>query len=202
MEIKLLKLLLFEKKIPNLEVLWKHIFQKMILWMKQNYKEFIIILYIQNFQKHIQTRKWHSERADPAKALGPSDILDRDTVIELWPIPKLSISSIMTALLAVLSQKSVFKTGIKFWPHRGSNSRPSRFQHNALTNWVIGPYSFDYYYSSYSPNFIKIRPIVHEKQLSGSQMRISMRITPNYELGLPMINNSLLTKFHQNPTSS
>ena len=47
----------------------------------------------------------------------------------------------------------------------------------------------------------KIRPVVHEKQLSGSQIRISIRITPNFELGLPMIITSLLTKFHQNPTS-
>ena len=49
---------------------------------------------------------------------------------------------------------------------------------------------------------IKIRPVVHEKQLSGSQIWISIVITPNFELGLPMINTSLLTKFHQNPTSS
>ena len=58
-----------------------------------------------------------------------------------------------------------------------------------------------YYYSPYLPNFIKIRPVVHEKQLSGSQIGISIRITPNFELGLPMIITSLLTKFHQNPTS-
>ena len=49
---------------------------------------------------------------------------------------------------------------------------------------------------------IKIRPVVQEKQLSGSQIRISIRITTNFELGLPMIITSLLTKFHQNPTSS
>ena len=49
---------------------------------------------------------------------------------------------------------------------------------------------------------IKIRPVVNEKQLSGSQIRISIRITPNFELGLPKIITSLLTKFHQNPTSS
>ena len=48
----------------------------------------------------------------------------------------------------------------------------------------------------------KIRPVVHEKQLSGSQIRISIRITPNFELRLPMIITSLLTKFRQNPTSS
>ena len=59
----------------------------------------------------------------------------------------------------------------------------------------------DYYFSPYLPNFIKIRPIVHEKQLSGSQIRISIRITPNFKLDLPMIFTSLLTKFHQNPTS-
>ena len=35
---------------------------------------------------------------------------------------------------------------------------------------------------------------------SGSQIRISIRITPNFELGLLMIITSLLTKFHQNPT--
>ena len=48
---------------------------------------------------------------------------------------------------------------------------------------------------------IKSRPVVHEKQLSGSPIRISIRITPNFELVLPMIITSLLTKFHQNPTS-
>ena len=49
---------------------------------------------------------------------------------------------------------------------------------------------------------IKIRPVVYEKHWSGSQIRISIRITPKFELGLPMIITSVLTKFHQNPTSS
>ena len=48
---------------------------------------------------------------------------------------------------------------------------------------------------------IKSRPVVHEKQLSASPIRISIRITPNFELVLPMIITSLLTKFHQNATS-
>ena len=60
----------------------------------------------------------------------------------------------------------------------------------------------DYYCSPNSPNFMKIRPVVHVKQLSGSQIRFSIRITPNLEHGLPMIITSLLTKFHENPTSS
>ena len=30
-----------------------------------------------------RTRKWHSESADPAKALGPSDILDRNPVVDI-----------------------------------------------------------------------------------------------------------------------
>ena len=61
----------------------------------------------------------------------------------------------------------------------------------------------DYYYpgSDWNPD-PKIRPVVHGKQLSGSQIRISIRITPNFELRLPMIITSLLTKFRQNPTSS
>ena len=29
------------------------------------------------------TRKWHSESADTAKALGPSDILDRKPVLDI-----------------------------------------------------------------------------------------------------------------------
>ena len=58
----------------------------------------------------------------------------------------------------------------------------------------------DYYYSPNSPNFIKIRPVVHEKQLSGPQIRISIRITPKFELGLSMIITSALTNFHQNLT--
>ena len=60
----------------------------------------------------------------------------------------------------------------------------------------------DYYYpgSDWNPD-PKIRPVVHGKQLSGSQIRISIRITPNFELRLPMIITSLLTKFRQNLTS-
>ena len=61
----------------------------------------------------------------------------------------------------------------------------------------------DYYYPGSDWNLDpKIRPVDHEKQLSGSQIRISIRITPNFELGVPMIITSLLTKFRQNPTSS
>ena len=73
-----------------------------------------------------------------------------------------------------------------------------RLSYRAVLIWLL---ISDYYYSPNSPNFIKIRRVVHEKQLSGSQIRISIRITPNLELGLPMIITSLLTKFHQNPTS-
>ena len=92
----------------------------------------------------------------------------------------------------------------KFWPHRSSNSRRSRFQHNALTDGAIGPYPSDDSYQitivSYYPGSDwnpdpKIRPIVHEKQLSGSQIRISIRITPNFELGLLMFITSLLPNF-------
>ena len=74
-----------------------------------------------------------------------------------------------------------------------------RLSYRAILIWLL---LSDYYYSPYSPSFIKIRPVVHEKQLSGSQIRISIRITPKFELGLPMIITSLLTKFHQNPSSS
>ena len=61
----------------------------------------------------------------------------------------------------------------------------------------------DYFYpgSDWNPD-PKIRPVVHGKQLSGSQILISVRITPNFELRLPMIITSLLTKVRQNPTSS
>ena len=34
-------------------------------------------------QNACQTRKWHSESADPAKSLGPSDILDRNPVVDI-----------------------------------------------------------------------------------------------------------------------
>ena len=71
--------------------------------------------------------------------------------------------------------------------------------YRAVLIWIL---LSDYYYSPYSPNFIKIRRVVHEKQLSGSQIRISIRITPNFDLDLPMIFASLLIKFHQNPTTS
>ena len=140
-------------------------------------------------------------KGSPRDLRSPSAISRNRWNIEIWPISKLSVSSNMTEFLAVISQKK-FKTRIKFCPDRGSNSRPSRFWYNAVTHWAIGPYSSDYYYSLNSPNFIKIRPVNHQKQLSGSQIRVSIRITPNFELGLPMVIFSPLTKFHQNPTSS
>ena len=88
-----------------------------------------------------------------------------------------------------------------------SGSRPTL---NSFLLWSL---------PSYSPNIIKIRqvlyekhwsgsqifkirPLVYEKHWSVSQIRISIRITPSIELGLSMIITSLLTKFHQNPTSS
>ena len=36
-----------------------------------------------DYNDTLSTRKWHSESADPAKALGPSDILDRNPVVDL-----------------------------------------------------------------------------------------------------------------------
>ena len=74
-----------------------------------------------------------------------------------------------------------------------------RLSYRAVLIWLLVS---DYYYSPNSPNFSQIRPVVHEKQLSGSQIRISIRITRNFELALPMIITYVLTKFHQNPTRS
>ena len=44
--------------------------------------------------------------------------------------------------------------------------------------------------------------IFNPRHWSGSQIKISIRITPNFELVLAMVIASLLTKFHQNPTST
>ena len=74
-----------------------------------------------------------------------------------------------------------------------------RLSYRVVLFWLI---LSDYYYSPNSPNLSRIRPVVHEKQLSGSTIQISIRITPNFEFDLPMINTSVLAKFHQNPTSS
>ena len=75
-----------------------------------------------------------------------------------------------------------------------------RLSYGAVLIWLL---LSDYYYQiTIILDLIGIRPVVHEKQLSGSQIRISIRITPNFELVLPMSITSLLTKFHQNPTSS
>ena len=90
-----------------------------------------------------------------------------------------------------------------------SISRDSHIYHSSTLAQVIVGISSMYVWTTttalkdwlYFPT-IKVRPVVHEKQLSGSQIRISIRITPNFELGLPLIITSLLTKFHQNPTSS
>ena len=88
-----------------------------------------------------------------------------------------------------------------------SGSRPTL---NSFLLWSLPPYSPNFiiirqvlYEKHWSGSQIfKIRPVVYEKHWSGSEIRISTRITPNFELGLPMIITSLLTKFHQNPTSS
>ena len=94
--------------------------------------------------------------------------------------------------------------------HRGSNPQspsPPIYHSSTLEQFIVG-ISCIYAWTTtalkdwlYFPT-IKIRPVVYEKHWSGSQIRISIRITPNFELGLPMIITSLLTKFHQNPTSS
>ena len=77
---------------------------------------------------------------------------------------------------------------VHLWASHRRNKLYIEWTTTALIDWLFFP-------------TIKIRPVVHEKQLSGFQIRISIPITPNFELGLPMINTSLLTKFHQNPTS-
>ena len=74
-----------------------------------------------------------------------------------------------------------------------------RLSYRAVLMWLL---LSDYFFSPNSPNFIKIGGVVHEKQLSGSPIQISIRITPNFEFDLPLIITSVLTKFHQNPTSS
>ena len=115
-------------------------------------------------------------------------------------------------LIRLLLSDNFYQINKKFWPHRGSNSQPSRFSTMLLPTELEGRTHLitlirlllsDYYYpgSDWNPD-PKIRPVVHEKQLSGSQIRNSIRITPNFELRLPMIITSLLTKFRQNPTSS
>ena len=40
-------------------------------------------IYTYSYNIIIVTRKWHSESAHPAKALGPSDILDRNPVVDI-----------------------------------------------------------------------------------------------------------------------
>ena len=89
-----------------------------------------------------------------------------------------------------------------------SISRSSHiYQSSTLAQFIVG-ISCIYVWTTtalkdwlYFPT-IKNRPVVYEKHWSGSHIRISIRITPNFELVLPMIITSLLTKFHQNPTSS
>ena len=89
-----------------------------------------------------------------------------------------------------------------------SISRDSHIFHSSTLAHVIVGISCIYVWITtalkdwlYFPT-INIRPVVHEKQFSGSQIRISIRITPNFEYDLPMIITSLLTKFHQKPTTS
>ena len=58
-------------------------------------KDLIGPIIIEEYKKQVTTRKWHSESADPAKALNLS-----------------------------LGKQTNKQTNKKFWPHRGSNSRP------------------------------------------------------------------------------
>ena len=37
----------------------------------------------ETYESKEQGKKWHSESADPAKAFGPSDILDRNPIVEI-----------------------------------------------------------------------------------------------------------------------
>ena len=143
-------------------------------------KVFQIITSLVIFDFHqiiaVLTRKWHSESADPAKALDISLAKQTDNQ-KIFSTHRFELSTI--AFLAQCSYR--------------------------LSNWavIIWLLLSNYYYPGSDSNpDPKIRPVVHEKQLSGSQIRISIRITPNFELVLPMIITSLLTKFHQNPTSS
>ena len=54
----------------------------------QTYKTKFLNIYPEPLRVRIgkqfkQGKKWHSESADPTKALGPSDILDRNPVVDI-----------------------------------------------------------------------------------------------------------------------
>ena len=109
----------------------------------------------------------------------------------LWEILLTNKQTYKQKILATQRFELSTPTFLAEYSHRLSN--------RAVLIWLLVS---DYYYSPNWPNFIQIRQVVHEKQFSGSQIRISIRITPNFELALPMIITSVLTKFHHNPTSS
>ena len=94
--------------------------------------------------KAISTRKWHSESADPAKAIdlslakqtnrqtknfGHTEVRTLDppgfsTMLlptELWG------RTYVITLIRLLLSDYYYQINKKFWPHRGSNTRPSRF---------------------------------------------------------------------------
>ena len=95
-----------------------------------------------NIQTNKQTRKWHSETADSAKALNLS--LAKQTNKQTDKQKILATQMFELSTLAFLAQFSYrlsnravliwllisdyhYQINKKFWPHRGSNSRPSHF---------------------------------------------------------------------------
>ena len=94
---------------------------------------------IRYFEKLIfQTRKWHSESADPAKALNLSLAKQTDKqkilatqMFELSTLAFLAQFSYRLSYRAViiwlLISDYYYQINKNFWPHRGSNSRPSHF---------------------------------------------------------------------------
>ena len=124
--------------------------------------------------------------------------------IRITPNFELGLPMIITSLLTKFHQNATSSLWEILLTNKQTKKQTKNFGHTQVRTLDLRSFSIllDYYYSPNSPNFMKIWPVVHEKQLSGCQIQISIRITANFELGLPMIITSLLTKFHQNQTSS
>ena len=128
---------------------------------------------------------------------------DNSVLNPQWPR-----NSMIVPRISTVTKYKIEKISVNTGDRTISVSRDSNMYHSSTLAQVIVGISCIYVWTTtalkdwlYFPT-IRIRPVVYEKHWTGSQIRISVRITPNFELGLPMIITSLLTKFHQKPTSS
>ena len=85
----------------------------------------------------------------------------------------------LITLIRLLLSDYYYQINKNFWRHIDSNSRTSRFYHNALTGWAIGPYSSDDSYQIFSVRLLLSRIWLKSwsKNLTSSSWETVIRIS-------------------------